>query len=49
MLMMSGREVNFAGRRCGEAEHFVSKPFVLDEFVQHVIDLAGRPGSSLPA
>ena len=44
MLIMSGRGVNFAGRQRSEGERFVSKPFVLDAFVQHVIDLAGRPG-----
>ena len=49
VLMMSGRRVNFAGWHCGKAERFVSKPFALDAFVQHVIDLAGRPGSFLPA
>lgn len=43
VLMMSGRVTNFAGRQSGKAERFLSKPFLLDAFVQHIIDLVGKP------
>lgn len=45
VLMMSGRVANFAGRQSGKAERFLSKPFLLDVFVQHVIDMVGTPKS----
>ena len=43
VLMMSGRGTNFAGRQSDKAERFLLKPFLLDAFVQHVIDLVGKP------
>ena len=43
VLMISGRGANFAGRQSGKAERFLSKPFRLDAFVQHVNDLVGKP------
>ena len=43
LLMMSGRGTNFAARQSGKAERFLSKPFLPDVFVQHVIDMIGKP------
>lgn len=43
VLMMSGRAANFAGRQSGKAERFLSKPFLLDAFVQHVVDMVRKP------
>ncbi len=43
VLLMSGLGSNFADRRCGAAELFLSKPFSFVSFLHTVIQLAGQP------
>ena len=43
VLLMSGVPANFAGRRRGTDERFLSKPFSLHVFMQTVVELAGCP------